>query len=68
MEKIKREKAEKNKAVKKFRVAPYVRVSELVDYEDQGESADKKPRVAAYVRTKSPSDSTFITENNQMEF
>ena len=65
MEKIKREKAEKNKAAKKFRVAPYVRVSELVDYEEQGESVDKRPRVAAYVRTNG---SALIPDMNQTSY
>ena len=68
MEKIKREKVEKNKAAKKFKVVPYVRVSALVDYEEQGESVDKKPRVAAYVRTKSPNDATLISDMNQTAY
>ena len=62
MVRIKIEKAEKKATVKLPKVAPYVRVSALVDYEDLGESVDKKPRVAAYVRTNG---STHIPDMNQ---
>ena len=53
---------------KKLKVAAYARVSALVDYEEQGESVDKKPRVAAYVRTKSPNDATLISDMNQTAY
>ena len=56
---------ENKRECKKLKVAAYARVSELVDYEDQGESVDKKPRVAAYVRTNG---STLIPDMNQTSY
>lgn len=61
---MEKSKQENKRTSKKIKVAPYIRVSTQMHAGD----ITKKPRVAAYVRTKAPSNSTLFPDINQTEY